>query len=599
MLEGAITNEPEIFLHPTEALHKAALVTAKRFVDPLAKEHSVFNEIHIDGLHVDQIWQQIKAISESVVDTVLDADLPEPTAAASDHFSESEQDASDKDLSLGSEMELEEDEDLEMDDALSNDGEDASLDGSHDEQLVDDNDALSSLDDESGDSEEEVSDDEEAPEAQQDVFGLNDQFFDIDDFNRQTEIMDNNYEAAQSEDDIDYNADPDEASDIDDLEQEGEMADNANEIRYDDFFAPPKRAFGSSAGKRKRIRKDRTDDDELEEPAESTMARMQKDLFADDDAALAEQGTDTNDGPKLSAYAKRQLKLKREIEQLEMENVSKKDWTLMGEASAKARPKDSLLEETMDFERTSKPVPIVTEEVTKTLEDMIKARIVARQFDTVVRKIPESAHKFAKNTFELDDSKPQQSLAEVYEQEIQKRADPTSFKSAKDVKLEKEYAEIEQLYKDICYNLDALSSWHYTPKPVTESLTIVTNAPAIEMEDAQPLTLSSRARLAPQEQFGVQAEKGEVVGKAGLPVAKSEMTSEERQQHRRRQRAAAKKSGAQKKGQVGVSKRTAEKQNVLEALKQGDVKVISGGKARAIQTGKQGKASRNLATIKL
>ncbi|ORY83087.1 U3 small nucleolar ribonucleo protein complex, subunit Mpp10 [Protomyces lactucae-debilis] len=576
-LISTIQDSPEAFLHPTDTLYKAALVLSKRFVDPLAKQHSVFDEVHIQDLHVDQIWQQIKAISESVVDQVLDADLPGSEEAQASQEDESDLDIDEEDgLELGSEMEMEED--LESGDEMNEDAEELG---------------------ESQDEIEEAEDDEGAQEAQQDVFGLNDQFFDIDDFNRQTEVMDANYEAAQSEDDIDYNADPDEASDMEDLEQEADMADNANEIRYEDFFAPPKRVYGASTGRKKRVRKDRDEEANEAEPAESTMARMQKDLFADDDAAMAEQEKETDQGQRLSAYAKRQLKLKKEIEQLEMENVGKKDWTLMGETSAKARPKDALLEETMDFERTSKPVPVITEEVTASLEDMIKARIVARQFDTVIRKIPESAHKFAKNTFELDDSKPQQSLAEVYEQEIQKRADPTGFKSAKDIKLEKQQAEIEELFKDVCYNLDALSSWHYTPKPVTESLQIVTNAPAIEMEDAQPLTLSSRARLAPQEQYGVSAEKGEVVGKAGLPMSKAEMTSEERQRHRRRQRATAKKSGAQKQGQEKVSKRTAEKQSVLETLKQGDVKVISGGKARSIQTGKQGKSARNLATIKL
>jgi U3 small nucleolar RNA-associated protein MPP10 len=50
----------------------------------------------------------------------------------------------------------------------------------------------------------------------------------------------------------------------------------------------------------------------------------------------------------------------------------------MGEATARARPKNSLLEEDLDFERSggARSAPAVTEEATKSLEDKIKARIL-------------------------------------------------------------------------------------------------------------------------------------------------------------------------------------------------------------------------------
>lgn len=85
-----------------------------------------------------------------------------------------------------------------------------------------------------------------------------------------------------------------------------------------------------------------------------------------------------------STHAKRQAALADEIASFEAENVGQKDWTLMGEASARGRPKNSLLEEDLDFERMggARAAPVVTEDATKSLEDKIKARILEVSFDT-------------------------------------------------------------------------------------------------------------------------------------------------------------------------------------------------------------------------
>jgi U3 small nucleolar RNA-associated protein MPP10 len=47
----------------------------------------------------------------------------------------------------------------------------------------------------------------------------------------------------------------------------------------------------------------------------------------------------------------------------------------LGEASSRARPENSLLEENLEFEQVGKVVPVVTEERVKSLEEVIKARI--------------------------------------------------------------------------------------------------------------------------------------------------------------------------------------------------------------------------------
>ena len=86
-------------------------------------------------------------------------------------------------------------------------------------------------------------------------------------------------------------------------------------------------------------------------------------------------------------FAQRQLALKEQIAQLEQENIAKKDWTLMGEANSRARPLNSLLEEDLEFEHSRRVVPVITEEKVKTLEEIIKARIIEVRFASLAGTI--------------------------------------------------------------------------------------------------------------------------------------------------------------------------------------------------------------------
>lgn len=166
-------------------------------------------------------------------------------------------------------------------------------------------------------------------------------------------------------------------------------------MMYSDFFPPPPRdrskppprkpeAKGKGKKGKSSVRFSETDDMEEDTPAANgadaeagpssvrdTMSRVRDDLFGEDDEA-EEQAASAN----LSSHEKRMLALKEQISALEQENIGPKDWTLLGEATSKARPENSLLEENLDFEHTGKVVPLVTEEKVLSLEEMIKKRIL-------------------------------------------------------------------------------------------------------------------------------------------------------------------------------------------------------------------------------
>lgn len=64
--------------------------------------------------------------------------------------------------------------------------------------------------------------------------------------------------------------------------------------------------------------------------------------------------------------------------------------------------------------------------------------------------------------------------------------------------------------------LDALSHFHFAPKPVVEDLTIKTDVAAVAMEEAAPVAVSSASMRLPGEVFKAYA--------VGAPQAEGELT---------------------------------------------------------------------------
>lgn len=271
-------------------------------------------------------------------------------------------------------------------------------------------------------------------------------------------------------DDDDYEPEDVDSEEDDGSEEEGDEEDEEYGELISEDGSEENDEDGSNEDEEESSQTSRDDDDDLE-----TIERFKDDLFAEEDEKH-QTGLLLRHMPSLmfvdsfpsdmTAFEKRMAALREEIATMEAENVAKKNWTLMGEATSRSRPQNSLLEEDLEFERVMKSVPVITEETVQSLEERIKARILEGQFDDVVRKRPVDDKPFLPSRFfELQDTKSKQSLAEIYEDEYTAQTGGVAGED-RDGKLKKEHQELEKQWEQICGKLDALCNAHFTPKAV-------------------------------------------------------------------------------------------------------------------------------------
>ena len=709
-LISILSSSSHAFLQPSSQLHATSVAHAKRYLDPLARatteaQHArlrlarkkrkrrerdpydpqevlKLRELYIDGFHINQIWEQAKRVlntatqeAERSLDEVLGRGIHsvagKQTSREGKPQSLEANGVSHTEVS-GEDLEGEDGDKVYSDIAM--DSIDESRESSHEFMPVEGGEKESWAEGDRSDEEmdlelsengfgaSEDEDDEPSETFVPDKHGLNDGFFSIDDFNRQSNFLENqdvkgaDDEVTSDEEEIDWAADPssttmaagknrigdrdtqsseeedagptfgnvdlngrdspgsDEHSDEDVALDDIQGINNTNDIKYADFFAPPARkTTKSSRGGALSKTQPPPRDEQSEDDVQRTISAVKRDIFDDElTASEAEDNAVSVEKSIRSSHEKRQAALTSEIRRLEAAALAKRDWRLSGEARASDRPLNSLLEEDVDFERVGKPVPVITQEVSEDIESMIKRRILAREFDEVVRRRPENLatqqqKQQRRGLFDLSSSKADQSLAELYEADHLRRTDPASHPTAADQKLQAEHAIIVALWKDISSQLDALTSLHFRPKPPTAEVTVVSDVPAIQMEDARPAGVegiagapgAASSMLAPQEIYRAGAgddeinqkakgHKTEVRTRSGLPVGKEEMTREEKKRRRRREKERLRKAGGDVTGDskltngagkasAGSNKRQKERderEGVVKDLKKSGVKVI-------------------------
>eukprot|EP01038_Epipyxis_sp_PR26KG_P005683 gene5683-7845_t len=203
---------------------------------------------------------------------------------------------------------------------------------------------------------------------------------------------------------------------------------------------------------------------------------------------------------KLTSFAGKASLISSHIDDLEQDLMKPKSWELRGEVKGEDRPENSLLELSADIERASKPKQLITQEYTSSIEELIRKRIKDQKFDDlIVSKIADIPK--SNEDFELAQEKSSKGLGEIYAEEFLAK----SLKSGPDVvskEIEESRNEALILFEKVSRELDALSRFYYTPKPVVPEMNIANvtaNVSSLAFEEATPLFQTTASSLAPEQ----------------------------------------------------------------------------------------------------
>ncbi|XP_054498072.2 U3 small nucleolar ribonucleoprotein MPP10 [Agelaius phoeniceus] len=348
---------------------------------------------------------------------------------------------------------------------------------------------------------------------------VDDKFFKLAEMEAFLEHAEKEDNEEEEEDDINYFEDIISDDEEDSEEAKVKPIKSSRDMTYKDFFDP----VDDDDGDDDLVANDAEEDQEeeadsaIEEQNEESMSEFEDmdemvehmrskeaskkvtfslpDDSETEDVTEAQLEKDISPSEIKSSFEKRQEKMSKKIKSLEESLLEEKPWQLKGEVTGQKRPENSLLEETVLFDHAVRMAPVITEETTFQLEDLIKQRILDEAWDDVVPKEKPKEEAFEyKKRISLDHEKSKLSLAEIYEQEYMKLHQKKTEEEENP-----EHKEIQEMMDSLFQKLDALCNFHFTPKPPVPEVKIVSNLPAISMEEVAPVAVSDAALLAPEE----------------------------------------------------------------------------------------------------
>jgi U3 small nucleolar RNA-associated protein MPP10 len=320
----------------------------------------------------------------------------------------------------------------------------------------------------------------------------------------------------------------------DEEEDDNEESMDPSTMRYEDFYVNELQkskasANGKESKKRVAINIDETSEEEDEEGnfdmEDENDDYVESDEEGEDDYGRSRQisqamsskksrhlsvNKDNKNKPAefTTSYQRRLLELGTQIQELEQELIAEKSWEMRGEVAAQHRPENSLLDVAVDVDRATKVAPVITQEYTSTLEDLIINRIEDSKFDdpkprNAMAEVLTAEPGDDKDPIELSQEKSKLGLAEIYAEDFAKKMLNSDEKLSVEVQALRE--EVVGLFGAVSHHLDALCHFYFTPRPVageTSAKVLATqrSLPALEMEDVTPYSVQSdAAKLAPEE----------------------------------------------------------------------------------------------------
>ena len=300
---------------------------------------------------------------------------------------------------------------------------------------------------------------------------------------------------------------------------------NGDDDDDNDWYEDNMNDFHSSASQRKNAGWNEDEDDENQNDDDDDSLNDNDDANDhddDDDEKFDEKVPMKGSTPSESKTTKhsgggKRSKLLELTEQLERDMLAEKPWQMKGETGSSARPVNSLLMSTPEFEVATKLNPIITVAHTANLEEIIKQRIIAEDWDDIIpRELPDVGWSSKKNKGELPEVSQEKSklgLGELYEREYLKKAVGYDVDAAEKLSSEDQLKnEMKSLFANVCSKLDALSNYHFTPRPVAGDTEVrPITVPAIAMEEVLPVHVSDARGVAPEEIYGSKKRGREAI----------------------------------------------------------------------------------------
>ncbi|GFX07361.1 u3 small nucleolar ribonucleoprotein protein MPP10 [Trichonephila clavipes] len=373
------------------------------------------------------------------------------------------------------------------------------------------------------------------------------QFLRLEDL-KEEKARDGELDENDEDEEIDLFQDiPSDYMDESDDDEEEENKKSSIDLMYEDFFDAP----------------DSGDDENVENA--DKMLDLEKEEYnynknyTDEGESENEdelQENETNIPSKKTPFELQKENINKKISEYEESMVMPKPWQLTGEVDKRNRPRDGLLDVQTDFLINEKPAIIQDAEFCEKIEKLIKMTKKNKAYSDGVRKEKPKEVIIHKKEIVVEQAKSKKGLAEVYEDiYLQKKSNQEEKENPKHI-------QIKKFMDSLFPHLYALFS--HIPKPAVPDLKIVSNLPAIAVEEVAPTSHSDIALLAPEE----------VKKRTGVIKGQTERTETDRKRERRKkkvhQKIKQKKEDSKNSSEKPISRKVKEQEklNILKKLKQ-------------------------------